>query len=250
MTNNCHTERSECILFGYFSEIQGFIVPVGILVHNGHNVGFHVVDGIGQVQVHGRGDGGVGVAVQLHVQGQGDGRGYFRGFPVGAGNDGTGAGYGALCFFGGGFQLSGEGFPGEIVDEIQDENFIFCYHNCSNAIEKKVDAVLSTGAKMFHFGDKADMCELLNTLPSDVVVMGNISPSAVFMCDSTDKMINDTQTLLRQCLLKENFMISSGCDIPAATPMENIDKFFEVINLGYHKKRLWDQINQIKYPEN
>lgn len=137
-----------------------------------------------------------------------------------------------------------------IVDEIQDENFIFCYHNCSNAIEKKVDAVLSTGAKMFHFGDKADMWELLNTLPSDVVVMGNISPSAVFMCDSTDKMINDTQTLLRQCLLKENFMISSGCDIPAATPMENIDKFFEVINLGYHKKRLWDQINQIKYPEN
>ena len=45
-------------------------------------------------------------------------------------------------------------------------------------------------------------------------------------------------------MICENFMISSGCDIPANTPLENIDKFFEVINLGYHKARLWYQINR------
>ncbi len=95
---------------------------------------------------------------------------------------------------------------------------------------------------MFHFGEKADMWQLLNTMPRDVIVMGNISPSSVFLCDSTDKMATDTQALLRKCLVFENFMISSGCDIPANTPLENIDKFFEVINLGYHKVRLWDQI--------
>ncbi len=134
-----------------------------------------------------------------------------------------------------------------IIDELQDRNFAFCYHNCSNAIERKVDAVIATGAKMFHFGDKADMWALLNALPKDVIVMGNISPSAVFLCDSTDKMAQDTQTLLRKCMVFENFMISSGCDIPAATPLENIDKFFEVINLGYHKARLWNQIHR-PYP--
>ncbi len=132
----------------------------------------------------------------------------------------------------------------QLVDELQDRDFVFCYHNCSNAIEKKVDAVMATGAKMFHFGDKADMWTLLNALPRDVIVMGNISPSAVFMCDSTDKMAVDTQALLRQCMVFENFMISSGCDIPAATPLENIDKFFEVINLGYHKAKLWGQIHR------
>ena len=134
-----------------------------------------------------------------------------------------------------------------IIDELQDREFVFCYHNCSNAIERKVDAVMATGAKMFHFGDKADMWALLNALPKDVIVMGNISPSAVFLCDSTDKMAQDTQTLLRKCMVFENFMISSGCDIPAATPLENIDKFFEVINLGYHKARLWNQIHR-SYP--
>lgn len=129
-----------------------------------------------------------------------------------------------------------------IIDELQDQSFVFVYHNCSNAIERKVNAVISTGARMFHFGEKADMWQLLNTMPRDVIVMGNISPSSVFLCDSTDKMATDTQALLRKCLVFENFMISSGCDIPANTPLENIDKFFEVINLGYHKVRLWDQI--------
>ena len=134
-----------------------------------------------------------------------------------------------------------------IIDELQDRDFVFVYHNCSNAIERKIDAVIGTGAKMFHFGDKADMWELLHALPNDVIVMGNISPSAVFMCDSTDKMAKDTQALLRKCMACENFMISSGCDIPANTPLENIDKFFEVIKLGYHKARLWNQISRA-YP--
>ena len=111
--------------------------------------------------------------------------------------------------------------------------------------DPKVDAVVATGAKMFHFGDKADMWQLLNTLPKDVIVMGNISPSAVFMCDSTYKMAHDTQTLLRQCLGFDNFMISSGCDIPADTPLENIDKFFEVIRLGYHKAVLWGKVSHL-----
>ena len=134
-----------------------------------------------------------------------------------------------------------------ITDALQDRDFVFVYHNCSNAIEKKVDAVMATGARMFHFGDKADMWQLLNTLPRDVIVMGNISPSAVFMCDSTDKMAIDTQTLLRKCMVFENFMISSGCDITAATPLANVDKFFEVVNLGYHKAKLWGQVNR-QYP--
>jgi uroporphyrinogen decarboxylase len=101
-----------------------------------------------------------------------------------------------------------------IIDELQDQDFVFVYHNCSNAIERKVNAVISVGARMYHFGEKADMWQLLNSMPRDVIVMGNISPSAVFLCDSTDKMAADTQTLLRKCLVFENFMISSAATSP------------------------------------
>ena len=148
-----------------------------------------------------------------------------------------------------GMQEFSSDYVKRIIDELQDRDFVFCYHNCSNAIEKKVDAVIATGARMYHFGEGADMWKLLNAMPRDVIVMGNISPSAVFLCDSTDKMALDTQHLLRKCMVFENFMISSGCDIPAKTPLANIDKFFEVINLGYHKARLWGQISRA-YPHN
>ena len=143
-----------------------------------------------------------------------------------------------------GMQEFSSDYVRRIIDELQDRDFVFCYHNCSNAIEKKADAVISTGARMYHFGEGADMWKLLHLMPRDVIVMGNISPSAVFLCDSTDKMAVDTQYLLRKCMIFENFMISSGCDIPANTPLQNIDKFFEVIELGYHKARLWYQINR------
>ena len=130
-----------------------------------------------------------------------------------------------------------------IVDEVQDKDFIVLYHNCANGIERNIEPVKNTGAKMFHFGDKANMRALLDGMPKDVIIMGNISPSAVFKADSSQKMAVDTQELLLMGMHDANFMISSGCDIPADTPLENIDMFFRVVELGYHKVNLWALIS-------
>jgi uroporphyrinogen decarboxylase len=130
-----------------------------------------------------------------------------------------------------------------IVNEVQDKNFLVAYHNCANAIETKIAEVADTGCRLFHFGDKADMVKLLENLPKDCIVMGNISPSGVFNCDSTRKVRLDTQRLLLQCMNYDNFIISSGCDIPADTDLDNIDKFFETVELGYYKRMLWDTVS-------
>lgn len=36
-----------------------------------------------------------------------------------------------------------------------------------------------------------------------------------------------TLALLGECAPFENFVLSSGCDMPAKTPWENVDAFFE-----------------------
>lgn len=131
----------------------------------------------------------------------------------------------------------------KIVDEVQDREFLIVYHNCANGIEHKLQQVADTGCRMFHFGDKADMSVVLENMPDDVIIMGNISPSAVFKANSSDKMAQDTQRLLWQSMNVDNFIISSGCDIPADTSIENIDKFFEVVNLGYYKRKIWNIID-------
>ena len=132
-----------------------------------------------------------------------------------------------------------------IINELQDENFIFLYHNCANAIESKVDQLATLGAKMYHFGDKADMFTLLEKMPKDVIIMGNISPSATFNGGNADKVRRETQKLLRPAMVNNNFIISSGCDIPYDTRLENIEAFFDTVKLGYYKVYLWDIIDKL-----
>jgi len=129
-----------------------------------------------------------------------------------------------------------------IADEVQDKEFMIMYHNCAGGMERKIDETIGTGCRMFHYGDSTNMMEILDKMPEDVLILGNISPSAVFNADSSNKMAISTANLLIRCMLHNNFMISSGCDIPADTPIENIDKFFEVVELGYYKQDLWFQM--------
>ena len=130
----------------------------------------------------------------------------------------------------------------KIVAEVQDEEFLIMYHNCAGGMERKIDETIDTGCKMFHYGDMADMPKILEQMPKDVMILGNISPSAVFKADSSHRMAVSTQNLLVQCMSYDNFMISSGCDIPADTSIKNIDTFFEVVEKGYYKAKLWARI--------
>ena len=132
-----------------------------------------------------------------------------------------------------------------IVDEVQDENFLVCYHNCANRLESRAAQVAETGARMFHFGENADMVKMLEELPKDCLIMGNISPSLVFNSSTgVWKMRRATQALLAQCLKYDNFMISSGCDVPGDTDFGNIKQFFLTVELEYKKRMLLDKLNQ------
>jgi uroporphyrinogen decarboxylase len=43
-------------------------------------------------------------------------------------------------------------------------------------------------------------------------------------------MKNKTWELLEETAIYKNFVISSGCDIPPGTPIENIDAFFKTLD--------------------
>lgn len=114
----------------------------------------------------------------------------------------------------------------KIVDALDDENFIVAYHNCGNNTLKMVDTLLSTGCRLFHFGNAISISEMLEKMPQDVMVMGNIDP--VHMKDSTkEEIIQETKQLLDEVGHVENFVISSGCDIPPLSKWDNIDAFME-----------------------
>lgn len=130
----------------------------------------------------------------------------------------------------------------KIVDATQDENFIVIYHNCGNEVTRLVDSILQTGCKVFHFGDAIDMREILPKIPTEYLVMGNISPAKQFRNGTEESIREVTTKLLEDCKDYPNFVISSGCDIPPLTELDNIDAFFEAVESFYYKQRLLELI--------
>lgn len=120
-----------------------------------------------------------------------------------------------------------------IVDELQDDSFLVVYHNCGNSTIQMIDSIIGTGAAALHFGNAIDMAEMMPHIPSHVVAMGNIDPSAEFMNGTPESIRKATRALLEKCSKYPNFIISSGCDIPPLSKWENINAFFETVS-GYY----------------
>ncbi|MBQ7319242.1 MAG: uroporphyrinogen decarboxylase family protein [Clostridia bacterium] len=117
----------------------------------------------------------------------------------------------------------------QIVDAVQDDSFVVIYHNCGNAVMRLVEPILSCGASAYHFGNAINMKEMLEKMPADVAVMGNIDPVSQFAGGTPESIYEATVALMQQCTVHPNFVISSGCDIPPLAKWENIDAFFRAV---------------------
>ncbi len=123
-----------------------------------------------------------------------------------------------------------------IVDAVQDDGFVVIYHNCGDNVPKMLDSILSTGCAAYHFGNSVDMeKDIISQVPSDTVVMGNVDPAGVLRMGTPEKVRETTLSIMEKCCKYQNFVISSGCDIPPMTPWENIDAFFEATKEFYNK---------------
>jgi len=131
----------------------------------------------------------------------------------------------------------------EIVESVQDKHFITIYHNCGSATPHLLKSILETGSYAFHFGDSVDMRSMLERIPRNYLVMGNISPARVFNCDSTEHVRLETLKLLYNCGDFNNFIISSGCDIPPNVDLDNVDTFFKTSEGWYYRKSLRNAIS-------
>ena len=123
----------------------------------------------------------------------------------------------------------------EIVDAVQDDEFIVIYHNCGDNTIRMIDSILSTGSAAYHFGNSIDMAEMMTHIPADTIAMGNVDPAAEFRNGTPDSIRRATLDVMEKCCKYPNFVISSGCDIPPMSKWENIDAFFGAVGEFYGK---------------
>lgn len=85
---------------------------------------------------------------------------------------------------------------------------------------------------MFHFGAPMDIDKALAQVPKDVILAGNLDPTSIFHSSTPDEVVLHTRSLLDRTANYQNFIISSGCDIPPGTPLKNLETFYNTVNLS------------------
>lgn len=124
-------------------------------------------------------------------------------------------------------------YVNEIVNAVQDENFIVIYHNCGNNVLHLMDSILETGASAYHFGNAVSMEEVMKKVPADTIAMGNVDPARQFRNGTPESVREETLRVMNECKDYSNFVISSGCDIPPLSSWDNIDAFFKAVEEFY-----------------
>jgi uroporphyrinogen decarboxylase len=119
-------------------------------------------------------------------------------------------------------------FIKKIVDETQTDDFTILLHNCGAKIAH-LPRILEAGTEIVHFGAPMDMSQAITQVDREVIVAGNLDPTAVFHSGTISEVAEQTSALLSLTSPYKNFIISSGCDIPPHTPVENLDTFYRVV---------------------
>ena len=131
-----------------------------------------------------------------------------------------------------------EPYVKEIIDAVKDDDFAVIYHNCGASVVKMTDSLLRLNASAYHFGNSISMKKMMELLPPDVIAMGNIDPASQFRNGTPESIREDTLRVLDECWQFPNFVISSGCDIPAQSSWDNIDAFFNAVDEFYTNKNM------------
>ncbi|HHU64268.1 MAG TPA: methylcobamide--CoM methyltransferase [Clostridiales bacterium] len=97
-------------------------------------------------------------------------------------------------------------------------------HTCGNTTNI-VPNMCRTGAQGLSLDGMVDFGKLSTIVPKDVVLIGNIDPVRIMSNATPDRVYTATMDLLENMKNVPNFILSTGCDLPPETPLDNVAAF-------------------------
>ncbi len=103
------------------------------------------------------------------------------------------------------------------------------YHTCGNTMNlvREMVAAGVEGLSLDSAEAGVDLRRVMELVPPDVAVIGNVNPTSVLLQGSPETVRSEVVKLLQDMRPWPNFILSTGCDLPQETPLANIEAFMK-----------------------
>jgi uroporphyrinogen decarboxylase len=119
-------------------------------------------------------------------------------------------------------EFSGKYFT-YLVEELKAPLILHICGNTTHLLKK----MSNTGAIGLSLDSLVNLKEASKIVPSNVALIGNLDPVRIFLQSTPEEVAEATRDLVEEMKGVKNFILSSGCDLPIGTPLENIEAFME-----------------------
>ncbi|MBN1557730.1 MAG: uroporphyrinogen decarboxylase family protein [Lentisphaerae bacterium] len=125
------------------------------------------------------------------------------------------------------FKAFSADYVNHIIESCKFTGVATVYHTCGNTMHlagKMVDAGVNA-VSLDSAEAGVDLPAVAGNVPEHVVVMGNINPTGAILTGKPPDVEGRVSDLLKRMAPYPNFVLSTGCDLPQETPLENIHAF-------------------------
>lgn len=128
-------------------------------------------------------------------------------------------------------------YVASICSKYQRTEISFVYHICGNTLHL-IERMAQSGVNALSLDSPnagINLLEAIEKVPPEIIIIGNISPVGNLLHGTPLDVENEVGNLLKELNEFPNFILSTGCDLPQETPIENIHAFMET-GKGYRIK--------------
>jgi len=118
-------------------------------------------------------------------------------------------------------------FSGNYIKKLKNNwNIPLILHICGDTTSL-IREMTKTSCDGISLDTMVDLQHVANLISSDILILGNIDPVRVLAYGNKEEVEEKVKKLLFDMRGVDKFILSSGCDIPLDTPLENIEAFMK-----------------------
>lgn len=127
------------------------------------------------------------------------------------------------------FKIFSAKYVKHIVDSCKFSGVSTIYHTCGDTTHL-VNEMADSGVDGISLDSKqvgVNLREIARALTKYVLIIGNINPNDVMLRGKPEDVKKEVTALMEMMDPYPNFVLSTGCDLPQETPLENIKAFMD-----------------------